>query len=82
MGKYDLFRSFFNFFDWVWSKLNQAIVTIGILKSQDMTRPLNSHNMISQVNVYVVDAVLRLCDVYVWSSIFNIGSYDVVKKFL
>ena len=38
--------------------------------------------MISQVNVYVVDAVLRLCDVYLWSSIFNIGSYDVVKKFL
>ena len=38
--------------------------------------------MISQVNVYVVDTVLRLCDVYVWRSIFNIGSYDVVKKLL
>ena len=36
--------------------------------------------MISQVNVYVVDTELRLCDVYVWRSIFNIGSYDVVKK--
>ena len=38
--------------------------------------------MISQVNVYVVDIALRLCDVYVWRSISNIGSYDVVKKLL
>ena len=37
-------------FDWVWSKLSQVTVTIGSLNSQDM---------ISQVNVYVADTVLR-----------------------
>ena len=73
MGKYDLFKQFFNIFDWVWSKLNQVTVTFGSLKSQDMIKALKSRNMISQVNVYVVDTVLRLCDVYVWKSIFNMG---------
>ena len=37
-------------FDWVWSKLRQFIVIIGSLNTQDM---------ISQINVYVVDTVLR-----------------------
>ena len=31
-------------------------------------RFLNSEDMISQVNIYVMDIVWILCDVYVWSS--------------
>ena len=37
-------------FDWVWSKLRQFTVIIGSLNTQDM---------ISQINIYVVDTVLR-----------------------
>ena len=40
LGKYDPFWSFFNDFIWVWSKLSQATVTIGSLKSQDMIKTL------------------------------------------
>ena len=40
LGKDDLFRSFFNVSNWVWSKLSQATVTIGPLKSQDMIKTL------------------------------------------
>ena len=60
------FPGHFLMFDWVWPKLSQATVTIGSLKTQikikiKMTRlrSLNSHDMISQGNVYVVDTVLR-----------------------
>ena len=37
---FDLFKSFFNGFDRVWSKLSQAIVTIGSLKGQKMINTL------------------------------------------
>ena len=58
-------------FDSLWSKLSQATVTVGSLNSQDM---------VSQVNGYVIDTVWIFCDVYVWRSIFNRGSYGFVKK--
>ena len=45
-----IFLSNFLMFDWVWSKLRQFTVIIGSLNTQDM---------ISQINVYVVDTVLR-----------------------
>ena len=67
--------------DWVWSKLSQATVTIADLKSQDMIKILkqSGHDFPGK----------RLCGgyctqilygVYVWSSIFNIGSHGFVKK--
>ena len=40
IAKGDLFRSFFNVFDWMWSKLSQVTVTIGSLKSQDIIKTL------------------------------------------
>ena len=40
LGKYDLFRSFFNVFDWVLSKLSQATVTVESLKGQNMIKTL------------------------------------------
>ena len=49
----------FLLFDWAWSKLIQATVTIGSLNNQGMisfmitTGSLNSQDMISQLNVYV-----------------------------
>ena len=49
LGQFYLFKSFFNFWLGV-VKRSQATVTIGSLKSQDM---------ISQVNIYVLDSVLR-----------------------
>ena len=45
-----IFLGHFLMFDWVWSKLRQFTVIIGSLNTQDM---------ISQINVYVVDTVLR-----------------------
>ena len=71
--------------DWAWS--NWAIpLLIGSLSSQDiisfmittgsLVRTwlgfLNSENMISQVNIYVVDIVWILCDVYVCRSKFMV----------
>ena len=41
-------------FDWVCSKLSQAAVTIGSLKSQDMIKILKQSG-----NVYVADTVLK-----------------------
>ena len=35
-----IFSSHFLMLDWVWSKLNEATVTIGSLKSQDMIKIL------------------------------------------
>ena len=46
------------FFDWVWSNWARPVL-IGSLNSEDM---------ISQVNIYVVDIVWILCDFYVWRS--------------
>ena len=57
------------------------------LNSQDMisfmitTGSLNSQDMISQVNIYVMDMVWLLCDVYVWRSKFNRRSYGFLKLF-
>ena len=51
----------FLLFDGEWPKLSQATVTIG---------PLNSQDMISKVNIYVMDIVWILCNVYVFK--FNI----------
>ena len=71
--------------DWAWLRLNQATVTIGSLNSQDIISfmitigSLNSQDMISQVNIDVIDIVWILCDVYVWRSEFNRGSYGFVK---
>ena len=36
------------------------------------TGSLNSQDMISQVNIYVMDIVWILCDVYVWRSKFMV----------
>ena len=46
------------------------MITTGSLNSQDMIRILE--DMISQVNIYVVDIVRILCDVYVWKSKFRV----------
>ena len=83
-----IFLGHFILFDWAWSKLIQATVTIGSLNSQGMisfmitTGSLNSQDMISQVNVYVMDILWILSDVYVWRSIFNRGLNGFVKKLL
>ena len=80
-----IFLGHFLLFYWAWLKLSQATVTIGSLNRQDMiyfmitTGSLNSQDMISQVNIYVIDIVWILCDVYVWSSKFNRGSYGFLK---
>ena len=57
-----IFSSHFLIFDWVSSKSSQATVTIGSLKSQDM---------ISQVNVYVADIVLRYYVVFVYQGQYS-----------
>ena len=46
------------------------MITTGSLNSQDMIRILE--DMISQVNIYVMDIVWILCDVYVWRSKFMV----------
>ena len=48
-----IFLVYFVLFDWAWSKL----ITVGSLNSQDM---------ISQVNIYVMGIIWILCDVYMW----------------
>ena len=68
--------------DWVWTKLSHATVIIGSLKSQNMSKILkqSGHDLSGK----------RLCHrycswilcVYVWRSMFNIGSYGFVKKLL
>ena len=40
---------------------------------------LNPQDMISEVNIYVMDTVWILCDPYVWRSKFNGGAYGFVK---
>ena len=55
------------------------MITTGFLNSQDMIRILNSQDMIFQVNIYVMDIVWILWDVYVWSSKFNSGPYGFCK---
>ena len=52
-----IFLVYFVLFDWAWSKLSQGFVTVGSLNSQDM---------ISQVNIYVMGIIWILCDVYMW----------------
>ena len=89
-----IFLDHFLLFDWAWSKLSQVTLTIGFLNSQDMISfmitsgslnrktwlgYLSSQDMIFQVNVYVMDIVWILCDVYMWRSKFNRGSYGFVK---
>ena len=39
------------------------MIITGSLNSQDMIEFLNSEDMISQVNIYVIDIVWILCDV-------------------
>ena len=60
----------FLLFHWAWLRLSQATVTIGSLNSQDM---------ISQLNIYVMDIVWISGDVYMCRSKFNRGSYGLVK---
>ena len=55
-------------FDWVWSKLSRATATFGSLKSQDM---------ISQVNVYVADSVLRYYVMIVYGGQYSTQGYMV-----
>ena len=54
-----IFSSHFLMFDGVWLKLRQATVTIGSLKVRTWLRSFSSLDMISQVNIYVADSVLR-----------------------
>ena len=44
------------------------MITTGSLSSQDRLGFLNSEDMISQVNIYVMDIMWILYDVYVWRS--------------
>ena len=41
------------------------MITTGSLNSQDILGFLNKQDMISQVNIYVMDFIWKLCDVYV-----------------
>ena len=93
--QFDLFRSFFTVWlgmveietgrcyywilklsghDLLWLLLDPWTVRtwLGSLKTQDM---------ISQVNIYVMGIVWILCDVYLWRSWLNRGSYGFVKLF-
>ena len=73
LGQFNILRPFL-LFDWMWSKLIQAAVTFESLNSQDM---------ISQVNVDVMDILWIFCDVYVLGrSVFNRGLNGFVKKLL
>ena len=56
------------------------VITTGSLNSQDMIRIL-SEDMISQLNIYVMDVVWILCDVYVWRSKFMVF-YSFFKNLL
>ena len=70
-------------FDWVCSKLSQATVTVGSLKSQDMIKILKeSGHDFSGKRLCGGYCTKILCDVFVRRSIFNIGSYGFVKKLL
>ena len=77
-----IFSDHFLMFDWVWSELSDATVTIGSLKSQDMSKILkqSGHDFSGK---HLCDGYCSwiLC-VYVWRSIFDIGSYGFVKKLL
>ena len=55
------------------------MITTGSLNSQDMIRIISNQDLISQVNIYVMDVAWILCDVYVWNSKFNKGSHGFVK---
>ena len=78
-----IFSSHFLMFNWVWSKLSQTSVTIGSLKSQGMIKILKqSGHDFSAERLCGRQCTQILCDVYVWRSIFNIGSYGFVKKLL
>ena len=48
------------------------MITTESLNSQDIIGFLNSQDMISQVNIYVMDIVWILCDVYMWRSQFMV----------
>ena len=68
-------------FDWVWSKLSQTTVIIANLKRQDMIIILKqSGDDFPGKRLCGGYCIQILCDVYVWRSIFNIGSYGFVKK--
>ena len=68
-------------FDWVWSKLSQTTVIIANLKRQDMIIILKqSGDDFSGKRLCGGYCIQILCDVYVWRSIFKIGSYGFVKK--
>ena len=66
-----IFFSHFSLLDWAWSKVSQATVIAGSLKSQDMiflvitAGSLIIQDMISPINVYVMDIVWMSFDVYV-----------------
>ena len=83
LGQFDRFRPFFTV------SLGMVEIESGYcyywILSQDMisfmitTGSLNSQDMISQLNIYVMDIVWISCDVYVCRSKFNRGSYGFVK---
>ena len=56
-----------------------VMITSDSLNIQDMIGSFSSQVMISQVNIYVMDIVWILCDVYVWRSKFSRRSYGFVK---
>ena len=58
------------------------IFSLAMISFMITTGSLNSQDMISQVNIYVMDMVWLLCDVYVWRSKFNRWSYGFLKLFL
>ena len=72
-----VFFGHFSLFNWAWSKLSLATVTIGSLNFQDMisfmitTGSLNNQDMISPINNYVMDIIYMLCEVYLSRSKFN-----------
>ena len=78
-----IFSSHFIMFDWVWSKLSQATVTIGSLKSQDMINILkqSGHDFLSK-RLCGRQCTKILYDVCVWRSIFNIGAHGFKKNLL
>ena len=48
------------------------MITFGSLNSQDTIRILEQWAHLSQVNIYVMDILSILCDVYVWRSKFMV----------
>ena len=93
LRQFDLFRPFFTVWldmveiepgHWYYCilKLSRHIsfmIITGYLNSQDMIRILKQSDTISLVNIYVVDIVWILCDVYMWRPKFNRGWYDFVR---